>query len=419
MKSLRKRLVFVGVMAVSLIALIRVQQYYGTIYHGWDAQFYFALAHSLIFDRDTDVTNDLLMTPYPKPLDPSGDGSWSAAPRRADGRIPSKYPLGMSMVEAPFLAFGHLLRRAVELAGWEVSGAYGYSSIEIWSVAVGLQLLFGAGLAVLYSILKKEYGQSGATLGVLGCWLGTSLFYYSALFPFMAHAVSFVLLVLILYASRELTMEAPTVNSRLAWLGALLGALFLVRPQQVIIALFLIPIFVIRIRSRPAATWCLGACIGATFGLAAVATQLACNYSQFGVMSFSGYAVGGEGFSWLHPQLSFVLFSPSRGLFVFSPVIAIALIGYFLFPRFIPMYVYPMIGNAVLQIYLVAAWSSPEQGDAFGARMWSDNAAVVAIGLAIAFNRLGTIGQSILTVATVVAIGWTIYLLGRFVGVYP
>lgn len=368
LKFLRPKWVFVALVTLNLVGLARTQRYYGHIYHGSDAQFYYSLAHSLFFDLDVDVTNNLAATPYPKPFDPSGDGSWNAAPRRADGGIPSKYPLGLSVVEVPFLAGGHLLRRLVEAAGGDVPGVAGYSAIELWSVAVGLQVLFAVGLTVLYRVVADEYGRPAAALGVLGCWLGTSLFYYSALFPFMAHAASFALLALLLHATRGLTTEGPT-NRRLAWLGLLLGSLFLVRPQQVCVAFFLLPIVVAAVRTRPAAVWLAGGCVGVALGLAAVATQLAFNYSQFGVLALSGYASGGEGFSWLNPQVSFVLFDPSRGLLVFSPVVVLATLGYVRFARFVPGYVWPAVGNAVAQVYLIAAWSSPEQGDSFGARM--------------------------------------------------
>ncbi len=45
------------------------------------------------------------------------------------------------------------------------------------------------------------------------------------------------------------------------------------------------------------------------------------------------------------------------------------------------MYVWPQIGNLILQVYMVAAWWSPEQGDSFGARMLADNSGVVGFGV--------------------------------------
>ena len=96
--------VFLGVIAIGLVSLSLAQRYYGTLYRGWDAQFYYSLAHSLIFDQDVDITNNLMLTPRPEPFDRNGDGFWESAPRSIDGRIPTKYPLGMSLVESPLVA---------------------------------------------------------------------------------------------------------------------------------------------------------------------------------------------------------------------------------------------------------------------------------------------------------------------------
>ena len=143
--------------------------------------------------------------------------------------------------------------------------------------------------------------------------------------------------------------------------------------------------------------------------------QVGMNYAQFGTATLSGYAVGGEGFAWLAPRLSTVLFSASRGLLVFSPAVALAAIGLALHARAVPGYVWPHIGNALAQVYLVAAWSSPGQGDAFGCRMLSDNGAVVAFGLALLFGRSPARWKAAVGGAALAAVGWTMLLLGRYV----
>ncbi|GAK53113.1 hypothetical protein GobsU_01517 [Candidatus Moduliflexus flocculans] len=416
MTFLRTKWIFVVVITLSLLTLVRTQMYYGRIYHGSDAQFYYALAHSLTFDLDSDITNNLLLTPYTTPFDPSGDGSWSAAPRKVDGGIPSKYPIGLSLIEVPLLWVGYFVRLTVETIGISVSGAIGYSWIELWCVAIGLLVIFAAGVQTLYGLLIQEYDRLAAILGIIGCWVGTSLFYYSAVFPFMTHAVSFVALTLLLKVIRDIS-NTKTVNSSFALLGAGLAGVFLIRPQQFLISLFLLPVFVKVVRTRPMTDWAVGSIVGGIAILTAIATQMWFNYSQFGVVTISGYSTGGEGFNWFAPHLSMVLFDASRGLLVFSPVIVIAAIGYILYARYVPGYVWIAVGNAIAQIYVVSAWSSPEQGDSFGARMWSDNTAIVAVGLSLLFHRTPVIGRWLTTGGILLAVGWTMYLLARFLGI--
>ena len=77
-----------------------------------------------------------------------------------------------------------------------------------------------------------------------------------------------------------------------------------------------------------------------------------------------------------------------------------------------------MVGNAVSQVYVIAAWSSPDQGDSFGSRMLADNAAVVAVGLAVLYEQASPRWRLVIAMVTAVAVVWTIYLLGRYVGLF-
>ena len=412
--AVRPRWVFVAVVAVSLLALARAQLYYGTLYRGWDAQYYYAVARSVAFDGDLDITNDLLATPTPKPFDPDGDGTFWRVPRRPDGRIWSKYPIGLSVVEVPPLLVGRAVRGVVEAAGVPVVGPPGYSNVEFWTVAVGLVLVFAWSVAELYRLLAADHGTAAALVGVAGGWAGTSLFFYSAVFPFMAHALSFAALVAVMRVARDLGDGAPA-NRGVALLGLALGALFLVRPQQVVIAAFLLPTLLRIARDRPLKSWLPGTAVGFAAGLATVAMQLAFNYSQRGVWALNTYAAGGEGFDFTNPNLSIVLTSESRGLLRFSPVVLVAAAGYALCWRSLPVYAWAAGLNLLAQLYLIASWSSPDQGIAFGGRMWSDNAAAVAIGLAALVAKLPPAGRRAVTVVTAAAIGWTTWLMVRYV----
>ena len=412
--TVRPRWVFVAVVAVSLLALARTQLYYGTLYHGWDAQFYYATARSIALDGDLDVTNDLLESPAPKSFDPDKDGSFRLLERLPGGRVWSKYPVGLSLVEAPLIVAGRAVRATAEGVGVKVAGRPGYSQLELWTVAVGLVLLFAAGLTELYRLLAAEFDPTSAAVGVVGCWGGTSLFFYSAVFPYMAHATSFALLVAVMRLARDLARGGPA-NRGVALLGLTLGLLFLVRPQQVVVVAFLVPTLARVAVNRPWKSWLPGAAVGFVAGLTMVATQLAFGHSQRGVWSLNGYAAGGEGFDFANPNLSMVLLSESRGLLRYSPVVALAAIGCLLAARRLPVYAWAAVLNALVQLYVIASWSSPEQGDAFGARMWSDNAAGVAVGLAALTSQLPRVGRGAVAALTVAAVGWTTVLMVRYI----
>jgi hypothetical protein len=201
------------------------------------------------------------------------------------------------------------------------------------------------------------------------------------------------------------------LNRTLILLGTVVGMLFLVRPQQAVVAVFLFPVLVQAVRRRPWAEWLSGLLGGAALGAAAIGLQIAFNFTQTGQASLSGYSAGGEGFDFASLNLSTVLLSKSRGLFVFSPVVIFAMIGFAVSRRSMPAFGWVAAGNLVVQAYLTAAWSSPEQGDSFGARMLADNSGAMAVGMAALYGCVPKWGRASVIVACLCCIAWTLWKL--------
>jgi hypothetical protein len=148
------RWVAVAVMLLGVLILARAQRYYGGLLRGWDAQHYYALAHSIVFDRDLDITGNLEATPFSEPFDRDANGSFEAALRDRNGRIVSPYPVGLSLLEVPFLAVGHGVRRALAACGITSTRPPGYGDVEIWSVALGLLATCAVGCHLLCVLLR-------------------------------------------------------------------------------------------------------------------------------------------------------------------------------------------------------------------------------------------------------------------------
>jgi hypothetical protein len=385
----------------------RAQRFFGGVLRGWDAQFYYALALSITIDADVDITNNIEATPYKWPFDRDLDGTFEALPRRSDGRVPSKYPIGLSLIESPFVVVGRSLSALTEPGRGD-----GFDPVVLWTVSLGLVAVFAVGTAMLLRLLLESHGVFAAVVGVAAAVLGTSLFYYGAVFTFMTHAVSFTLLVVIMWCSRMLTGSAP--GRAIAALGASTAALFLVRPQQSLIAVFLLPWVAAQLRHHRLSRWLGGAITGvAACGLAAAA-GIAFSRSQFGGLALDGYSAGGEGFNWTAPDVATVLVSDTSGLLTFSPVVLLALVGLLAQPARLPPFVWPQVLNALAQVYIVAAWSSPDQGDTFGARMLADNAGVVAVGVS-ALAGGGSGRRAAVAALVAAAATWTTLLLVRYV----
>jgi hypothetical protein len=404
----------VVVFIIGVAGLARAQRFYGGLLRGWDAQFYYSLAHSFVFDGDADLTNDLEQTPYPSPFDRDGNGTLESAPRDIAGRIQSHFPVGLSLLEVPPLGLARAVRRGACALGLCSSRPPGYSDLEIWSVALGLLAVFSVAMQLLYDIVRPHVPAPWRELALLGAWLGTSLFYYSSVFPFSAHAIAFSLVVC---AVSIATSIGSARLHRLALLGFALGLLYLVRPQQLTIVLPL-ALMLAPIRRRPLREWIGWAGIGTVALIVLIAAQALAYSRTIGAWTLNAYAIDTGGFDWSHPQLSNVLLNPARGLLWVSPIVLLAAAGFALTPpRMVPRWFVVFAVQAILQLYVMACWA-PGQGDTFGARMWAECAAAVACGLGLLYVRTSGTRRILVAITAGACVVWTsrllyLYMFGR------
>lgn len=371
-----------------------------SLLRGWDAQFYYAAARSLMYQGDLDVSDDLLLSPGVRDFDRDGDGVLEVPAKDSRGRVINKYPIGLSLLEVPWLAASGAIRRLPGLEPGGESAAPGYSASEVLFTATGLVWLVILGLLLLYRVANEYAPPAWATAAVLATVACTPLLYYSTITPFMSHGPAMALVVAIVYVLQRIEHDRIVTDRQLVAVAALAALLFLVRPQQVLLIGLAAPIFlpVLRKHSR----WQRRLVVPAVLFSLAPLLMLAVNWSQGGRLTLNAYAAAGEGFSWLSPAFYRVLLSADRGLIWMSPIVLVAILGYFRPP--VREYRVPWIvlAHGVLQLYLIMTWSSPDQGDSFGARMWIESLPAVTIGLAFLLTGLGRAGR--VTVLAVVAV---------------
>lgn len=411
----RRDLVLLVMIAVSLMAMVRYYTFHGRLLTGWDAQFYYATARAFLYGQTADITSALMETPYAKPFDVDADGVFEAVPRGPDEQIQSKYPIGLSIVQVVLLGVGFLLRKVFELGGLSVTGPPGLSSLEIWVVALGLMLIPFLGLRKLSDLLNEWRQVNSWHWPLIVTYFGTTLFYNAAIFPFMSHGLAFTICVYWIAELKKLGEKkaGDPKNGSLAYLGLMAGFLFLIRPQQVLLPLLSIPWLFKALNGAPR-SWLPGGALGFFSATLSIGAALLFNKAQFGVWTLNGYSKQGEGFDFLHPQFFYVLFGTERGLFYHTPAVLLALPGMLLlFRQKRNSWSWPALANAAVQIYLVAAWWAPSQGDAFGMRMWTDSVAIVGLGIA-AVPLAKPTHRLLYTISLVFCCIWTIYLLLRF-----
>src|SRR5579862_6659834 len=152
---------------------------------GVDTVNYFAISHSLLFDRDFNITNEFTRVP-------PDDRHWSQV-QKTTGLPGSVWGVGYSIVEIPFLAVGTLLDTAVG------NPPDGYSACAIYLYCLGNIFMTALGLAALFTLfcrageswgIDKDISTTYSLLTVFAIFFGTNVGYYA--FSEVAHACTFL-----------------------------------------------------------------------------------------------------------------------------------------------------------------------------------------------------------------------------------
>jgi hypothetical protein len=243
------------------------------------------------------------------------------------------------------------------------------------------------------------------------------LFFYSTIFPFMAHGVSFTLVTLVFYQAKALHDNAHNSSTRYILLAITCGFIFLVRPQQVLLLPLLVPFVWSSLRYHPRRLPIILLSLALVISVAAILPL--CNYLQAGVLTINTYSSNGEGFNWLRPEFFIVLLSPSRGILWMNPIVFLAALGYIMLYRQIgarSWLSWALFIHAIVQMYLIACWSSPEQGDAFGSRMWIECTPFVALGVAVLLATSRKALRWVYAGLSMLSMTWTSALMLLYMG---
>lgn len=242
---------------------------------------------------------------------------------RADGRKVPKMTMGVAILNAPFYVIGRFLAITLDYP------EHGYSVIEYNLVSLGA--LFYAFLALLLfrRVFLYFFNEWLASVGLIMLFLCTNIYFYVCVEPGMSHIYSVFLIAVFIYST---IIWLDKQDKNFAYLTALtFGLMVLVRPTN---ALFLLVIFLYRIHSladfkqRITVFWNDIQLLLQLIGLALLfpLIQMIYWFSQTGSFLYNSYV--GEHFYFLNPHLFDGLFSYRKGLFIYTPIMLIAMISW-------------------------------------------------------------------------------------------
>lgn len=325
-----------------------------------DSVSYFAWLRSAWFDHDLDFANEW--------------AHWGleAQPRTPTGLRRNVHSVGPALLWSPFYLVADLY---VAATGAFPRDGYGLPYRRAAAFGTLVAVLLGAWL--LARLLAPRVGSRTAVLVAAASVLGSPMVYYALVVPTMAHGATFGAAAAFLWAW-DRARRRPSLA---AWcvLGALLGLATLMRWQAATLGLLVLPLAIhglARRGVRPA--WVMGA---AAAGLAAFSPQLLAWHALYGRFFTIPQ---GEGFmDWSSPHLVDVLVSADHGLFAWTPLMLLGVLGLILGLREDGM----LFGGA-LAVFVATAWVNGgvydwAAGDAFGARRFDLVVPLLALGLAI------------------------------------
>jgi hypothetical protein len=293
--------------------------------------------------------------------------------------------MGLSFMYAPFFFVAHWLAPALGQT------ADGFSNIyQLMLIISGLFYAF-LGLILLRRLLLKYFDPLVTALVLIAIALGTNLFYYSTREAAMPHSHNFFLITLFLTLVLRWYKKPVWQNSLV--LGIVFGLIALVRPSNILLLLFLVLYGVSGWKSFTERVlfylkrWHLLLVMLLGFFLPWL-PQFLYWKAVTGQYLFFTYAEKGATFYWAHPHIFDSLFSFRKGWLIYTPVMAIALVGMFYMRRWARPWFLALLIYVIAMIYVQSSWWSWWFGGGFGLRPYISMYPLLAIPLAYLIKHL-------------------------------
>ena len=360
----------------------------------WDVVSYYAylpaifIYKDLSFDFVKDLPDDFEGTIWPIPM--------------SNGIHTLKYSIGTAIMILPFFIVAHIYS---SLAGIEANG---YTWPYHFFILVAAIFYLLAGLLYLRKVLLNYFSENIVVASLVILALGTNLLYYSTIDPGMSHIYSFFLFSAFLFHFTSFYQKEKWIDA--LSIGMFSALIVIVRPSNIFIFLF----FLLYRGSYGLKDWFNFLWRNRSKLVVILLIGLALSFLQFSYWKYSTGnwlydSYGEERFYFLKPHLIDGVFSYRKGWLVYTPLMTLALIGFFFLRKKVPKLFYPILVFTVLNIYIVFSWWCWWYGGGFGTRPLVESYALLSLPIAATVDRLWN--SSILIKAiSIVLVVFFIYL---------
>ncbi len=293
-----------------------------------------------------------------------------------DGRNVIRFSPGMSIMMSPFFLAGHAI------AGMGTSPADGFSKPYQWAIIFAGMFYFIIGLIFLRKILLRYLSDRATAISLAVLVVSSNLYFFVTYGNDIPHVYAFTLNVLIIWLTIRWHEEHKKVHAVL--LGVLLGLAVISRISEVLMVL--VPLLW-GVYNRQSLNEKIKLLLKyrehvfflALAGFLAIAPQLLYWKAASGSWFFWAYTDAGSSLNLLNPRFAWVLFSFRKGLFIYSPVMILSIIGFYHLYKKNKGIFWAILSVVVFHTYLVASFTSLV---AYGWRAFIELYALLAIPLA-------------------------------------
>lgn len=315
----------------------------------------------------------------------------------SNGKTIDKYYCGTAVAEAPFFLIAHGLTL---MTG---NPADGYS--KLYPIFINIAAIFYLMIGLFFlNALLKGFGISerNRISTLIAAVFGTNLFYYTIGECGMSHVYSFAFVSMLGFYARRYFSTFDTKH--LPVLALVLGMITLIRPINILVVLFLpflangFPNFLLGFKNLFKKPIILASSL--ILFSAIVSVQMAIYKISTG--SFFLYSYLDEGFNFSNPQIWNMLFSYQKGLFLYTPIYLISLVGLIhLFKQSRTQAMLWLVPFFAIT-YIFSSWWNWYYGGSFSSRVFVEFIPLFMILLAIALENIKIKWQKITFTSTII-----------------
>ncbi len=352
-----------------------------------DGTGYYAYVRAAVIQRNFHFEADWLHA-NPSFVQGKTDGKGSISPGQytPTGHLDNHFTIGPGILWSPFIVAAHLGVLGYDFMGGHIP-ADGFSWPYVDAMALATALYGFAGLWIAFRLTRNWFEEIWAFLATVGIWFGSSLIVYMYFNPSWSHAHSAFLVALFLWYWYR-TREGRSLKQWVA-LGVISGLMLDVYYPNAI--LLLVPMMESlegywrgwqeTDRSEKLRGIFLGnLAYGAALLIVFLPTLVTRKIIYGSALKTGYYAL--ETWHWTSPVLWKVLFASDHGLFSWTPILLLAVVGLFILWKRNPEIGKYFLVPTVAFYYLIASYESWDGISSYGNRFFVSLTPIFIIGLA-------------------------------------